>query len=93
MNIDYLFVNTINKWMIGKNISSCFYEPTSINSVFCQIIIGDFSIYLEAFSNETVLTFFRDKDCELAYAGNTKDCLDKITNLITTKKENHEKTA
>jgi hypothetical protein len=81
-------INTISKWVIGKNISHSIYSWTKDNSIFCKIGVNDYNIYLEIFLNEnneeieTIINVYKEKDCKLAYGGKIEDCLERITQLI-----------
>jgi hypothetical protein len=82
------YINTISKWIIGKNISYSAYEWTKENSIFCQIGIGEYNVYLEIFLDkgrkeiETITNVYKNKEQQLAYGGQINECLEQIAQLI-----------
>ena len=82
-------INEVSKWLITKNISSVNCGWTDDNSVYYQLEVNDFTIYIEIFfvnedrdeledGTETILNIFKDKNNIFAYGGTTKDCLERI---------------
>lgn len=82
-------INEISNFCVGKNISYIKYEYTDYNSIFTQIGINGYNVYLEIFFNEelsevegVVANVYKDKECKFACDGTMKECLKRIANEI-----------
>lgn len=85
-------INKINEYFITKNISYIKYDWTDNKTIFCQISINNYNIYIEIFFDndlkdiiETIIGVYKDKDCKLAYGGMLSECLKRINLLIKDK--------
>jgi len=82
------YINKVSKLLKGKNISYSNYEWTKENSIFCQIGIDTYNVYLEIFLDEnrneieTITNVYKDKQQQLAYGGKIEDCLEQISSVI-----------
>ena len=82
-------INEVSKFCVGKNISYIKYDYTEYNSIYTQIGINGYNVYLEIFFDiefnkveDVCINVYKDKICKFAYGGTMEECLKRIDNEI-----------